>query len=278
MRPVLVCVVYLGLFVWPASAAQELPLPEILNRAAIYVAAFHKQLSGIVAEESYEQHIKKQSTVYDLSRRKLRSDFLLVRPVGADRYVEFRDVFEVDGRALRDRQDRLTKLFLDPPPGAQTQLERVARESARFNIGRVYRTLNTPVLPLAFLLIDYQSQFAFTAKPDPATSAMVLAFKETGRPTLVRTPVGKDIPARGRFYIDPASGAVTQSELIVEDAGVKATVNVTYRADEELGFFVPVEMREVYLAGRDEIEGRATYGRFRRFQVNVDEQIRPVKQ
>lgn len=261
-----------------AGAAQPPSLDETLKRTAIYVAAFHKQLSGIVAEETYEQHIKKQSNAYDRSRRNLKSDFLLVRPVGSDRYVEFRDVFEVDGRAVRDRQDRLTKLFLDPPPGAQLQLERVARESSRFNIGRVYRTLNTPVLPLAFLLIDYQSQFAFTVAREQTTSAMVLAFKETGRPTLVRTPIGKDMPSRGRFWVDAASGAVTQSELIVEDAQVKATVNVTYRADEELGFFVPVEMREGYVAGRDEIEGRATYGRFRRFQVNVDEQIRPVRQ
>jgi hypothetical protein len=28
--------------------------------------------------------------------------------------VQFRDVFEVDGDAVRDRSDRLTKLFLEP--------------------------------------------------------------------------------------------------------------------------------------------------------------------
>jgi hypothetical protein len=244
----------------------------------MYVAAFQKQLSGIVAEETYDQHITKQSSGLEVNRRRLRSDLLLVRPVGTDRYVEFRDVFEVDGRAVRDRQDRLTKLFLDPPPGAHSQLERVSRESARFNIGRVFRTLNTPILPLAFLHIDYQPRFAFTAARDPTTSEVVLAFTETERPTLVRTPAGKDMASRGRFWIDPASGAVTQSELIVEDAIVKATVNVTYRADSALGFLVPGEMRESYVSGRDQIEGRATYGRFRKFQVNVDEQIKPVKQ
>lgn len=264
--------------VGPAAAAQEPTLAEVLKRAAIYVAAFQKQLSGIVAEETYDQHIKKQSRGLEVDRRRLRSDLLLVRPVGSDRYVEFRDVFEVDGRMVRDRQDRLTRLFLDPPPGAETQLERVARESARFNIGRVFRTLNTPVLPLAFLHVDYQPLFAFTPARDQTASGIVLAFKETSRPTLVRTPMGKDMASRGRFWIDPASGAITQSELIVEDAVVKATVNVTYRADTDLGFLVPAEMRETYLAGRDHIEGRATYGRFRKFQVNVDEQIRPVKQ
>jgi hypothetical protein len=41
---------------------------------------------------------------------------------------------------------------------------------------------------------------------------------------------------------------------------------------------VPGEMQEQYEAYRDLIDGRATYGRFRKFQVNVDEAIRPVKQ
>jgi hypothetical protein len=40
---------------------------------------------------------------------------------------------------------------------------------------------------------------------------------------------------------------------------------------------VPAEMRERYEASNDDIEGRATYGRFRKFQVNVDEAIKPVK-
>jgi hypothetical protein len=279
LRAAVASVLLLTLCVLPGRGSQEPSLAEVLKRAAVYVANFQKQLSGIVAEETYEQHIKKQASGDILvRRRRLKSDLLLVRPVGSGRYVEFRDVFEVDGRAVRDRQDRLTTLFLDPPPGAQSQLERVATESARFNIGRVFRTMNTPVLPLAILHADYQPQFSFTLVREPATDTMAIAFKETDRPTLVRTPGGGDLASRGRFWIDPATGAVTRSEFIVEDVQIKATVYVTYRTDADLGFMVPADMREAYVAGRDEIEGLATYGRFRKFQVNVDEQIKPVKQ
>ena len=279
LRAAAVSILLSALCVWPFGAAQEPALAEVLKRAAAYVAGFQKQLSGIVAEETYEQHIKKQASGDILvRRRRLKSDLLLVRPVGSRRYVEFRDVFEVDGRAVRDRQDRLTKLFLAPPPGAQDQLDRVVTESARFNIGRVFRTMNTPVLPLAFLHADYQPQFEFTLARDAESGAMAIAFKETGRPTLVRTPAGADTPARGRFWIDPSTGAVTRSEFIVENIEIKATVYVTYRSDADLGLMVPADMREAYFAGRDEIEGAATYGRFRKFQVSVDEQIKPVKQ
>ena len=259
-------------------AVQEPSLNDVLKRAGAYIADFQKQLSGIVAEESYEQHVKKQSDGANVTRRRLKSDLLLVRPVGSDRYVEFRDVFEVDGRAVRDRQDRLTKLFLDPPPGAQAQLERVIKESARFNIGRIFRTLNTPVLPLAFLHDDNRWRFKFSLGRDAASDGVVLAFEERERGTLVRTPYGADLPSRGRFWLDPASGAVTQSEFIVQDIQIKATITVKYQANPELGFLVPQEMQEQYEAHRDVIEGRATYGRFRKFRVNVDESIRPVKQ
>ena len=38
------------------------------------------------------------------SRRELKSDLLLVKPPRESRYVEYRDVFKVDGAAVRDRR------------------------------------------------------------------------------------------------------------------------------------------------------------------------------
>jgi hypothetical protein len=63
------------------------------------------------------------------------------------------------------------------------------------------------------------------------------------------------------------------SELIVVSPQVRATIDVSYQSEPLLGFLVPVEMQERYEAGRDVIHGYATYGRFRRFQVAVEEDI-----
>src|SRR4030095_1201890 len=81
--------------------------------------------------------------------RPLRSDFLLVKPSDADRYVELRDVFEVDGQAIRDRHARLEELLRDPP--ATMRIGASITESARYNIGSVQRTINTPLMALLFL-------------------------------------------------------------------------------------------------------------------------------
>src|SRR5579862_3224053 len=88
----------------PAAAAPD--LAGLLSKSGAYVLDFERQLSGIVAEEVYRQR-----TLPDLVEAELKSDLLMVKPVDGDRYVAFRDVFAVNGRPVRDREDRLFKLF-----------------------------------------------------------------------------------------------------------------------------------------------------------------------
>ena len=94
--------------------------------------------------------------------RDLRSDLLLIYPVGAGRWVQFRDVFEVDGQSVRDRNDRLANLFLKPSPSLAAQVNRIQDESSRYNIGALERTVNVPLLPLIFLNPALQARFTFT--------------------------------------------------------------------------------------------------------------------
>ena len=279
----------------PRVQAEEAPLETVLARAAVYVADFQRQLSGIVAEESYTQDSRVPlMTAGNMRRdldahRELKSDLLLVRPVGTSQYVEFRDVFEVDGRPVRDRQERLTTLFLAGTPSATQQMEQIISESARYNIGNVIRTINTPIFPLLFLARNLQPRFRFKRSADltPAmargktqnfaigTEVWVVDYQEVQPNTMIRTSGGHDLPSRGRFWIEPETGRVLMSELIVGDSYVRGTIDVSYQSEALLGFLVPVEMRERYegLLDGSRVEGTATYGRFRQFQVEVDEKI-----
>ena len=56
----------------------------------------------------------------------------------------------------------------------------------------------------------------------------------------------KDFPARGRFWIDPATGRVLMSELRCRTAQIKATIDVSFQSEPLLGLLVPIEMRERY--------------------------------
>jgi hypothetical protein len=276
----------------PASA-QEPTLEAVLAHAATYVVDFQRRLSGVVAEERYGQDVR-----YRLGgsrpalapiHRELKSDLLLVKPAGADRWLQFRDVFEVDGKPVHDRSERLMQLFIKPSSSSAAQVQRILDESARYNIGNLLRTVNAPVLALVILDPANQSRFSFkrTMHGDPVlgrggakppASVWMVEFREVQKQTIIRTSNGRDLPARGHFWIEPATGEVLASELIAEDILIKGIVDVEYQSEPAVGLLVPIEMRERYEIRRDgsRVDGVATYGRFRQFQVNVDEKLAPV--
>jgi hypothetical protein len=115
------------LFLWPAWSASQAPkTDEILALATRYMEDFVGRFSNVVAEEHYLQEAN-----HPIRRRELRSDFLLVRPVGSTGWFQFRDVFEVDGKPVRERHERLTELFLAPSPNALARATEVARRLVR---------------------------------------------------------------------------------------------------------------------------------------------------
>ena len=285
-----------------AATQEKATLPQVLARAGAYVEEFQRQLSNMVAEETYLQEVvpvigSNARGGVRYQRRNLKSDLLLLRPENSLAWVQFRDVFEVDGKAVRDREERLSALFLAPTATTADRVDEIRAESARYNIGDIGRTLNVPVLPLVILSPHVQPQFRFTvdsvgekraasttglpAGPNfrVSTEVWVIRFEEDKRPTIVHTLNGADIMSRGRFWIEPSSGRVLMSEMITEDDAVRAQVNVSYQSEPVSGMLVPIEMREKYNSARYKatINGQATYSRFRRFQVEVDEKLTPIR-
>ena len=277
------------------GAEKATTLETVMERAADYVADFHRQLSSIVAEERYVQDwmrvLDRRRGTNQIAHRELVSDLLLVKPEGFRAWMEFRDVFEVDGSPVRERDQRLVKMFLEPSPSTSAQIARILAESARFNIGDIKRNVNTPIFPLLFLeeANHYRFKYKQTADRRPAeaagdaaaadgafrvsTEVWVIAYEEKEAGTLIKTDGHKDLPAKGRFWIEPATGRVLMSELLVSNRKLRATIDVSYQSEPILGLLVPIEMREWYdnMKTRSHIEAVATYGRFRQFQVNTDQ-------
>jgi hypothetical protein len=299
----------------PTMAGAQPSFETVLSRASEYVADFERQLGGIVAEERYLQDVipdgalttsvPARSRIPFLNNqgqhRELKSDLLLIHPIGANRWVQFRDVFEVDGRQVRDRDNRLAKLFLRPSASMAAQVKDIQEESARYNIGNVQRDINVPLFALRFLESGVQSHFEFTrvldtprGKPGrPSTpqdmprsaafavspEAWEIQYKETQSPTMIGTTGDRDLPSHGRFWIDPLTGRVLMSEHILEDPLVYGAIDVSYQFEPALGFLVPIEMNEDYIvrSTSSHVRGTAKYGKFRKFQVQVDLQMAPVK-
>ncbi len=260
------------------ASARDVALQRLLARAADYVARYVREYSLLVAEERYAQSTKTH-------RRWLRSDLLLVRPPGAEQWISFRDVFEVDGKPTRDRDDRLRRLFLEGSAEAEAQLGQIRMESARYNIGPVERNINVPLFPLDFLQAQNLPRFRFKMagrKDGPGVDRVRVEYEEQTRPTLVVYNGIADLPARGSFLLDPASGAVVASLMAFELDEARGTLSfdVRYQRDEVLGLWVPAEMSEIYTVQNPSrrntsvsIDARATYSKFRRFRVTTEEQL-----
>lgn len=262
------------------AGAQSLTLDELLFRANESVIAYEQVFSNAVTEEQYVQRIVRADGSFR-DERQLRSDMLLVQLPGAVSWLGYRDVFEVNGELVRDRDARLQDLFLTGTRPAVEQATTIALESARYNIGDVVRTVNLPTIALAFLHPLNQHRFDFERVGEEVIEGRptwIVGFSEQARPTFVQSR-GGDTFARGRFWLDVETGDTLRSELILgtSRSEILTTITVDYREDESLALWVPDSMREVYEQPRrsraDRIEATATYSNFRQFGVLTEETI-----
>jgi len=269
-------------FLSPLAAQAQIENKDLVARVGAYVTEFYQHFGSVVAEERYEQAVRRAPGSSTTTVRRgdtgpvattLVSDFLLVQVPG-EGWMPFRDVFERDGKQVRDREERLAKIFLSGSRESLDQARAIMNESARYNIGNVQRNINVPTLALVFFTDDQRPHFSIKVGKSE-DDGVVIEFRETARPTFIKTANNRDIPVNGRLWVDEQDGTIHKTELHAVDSNVEAHITVTYSLDAGLGVWVPSRMDERYRAGRDssEVRGTATYSRFRRFAVKTSENI-----
>jgi len=252
---------------------------ELLDRAAAYVKRFFSDFSNVVAEEDFRQAWQSGE------RRRLTSDFLLVGYPGSNgTWLAFRDVTAINGRPVRDQQERLTKLFLEPFGDAVRRAAEITREASRHSLVEL-EPISSPFVILAWLQPYYQPEFTYRVGDLETRSGIRLRALELEQ---ILKPLPNVTPARasatrGVAWVDEATGRVVKTEARFGSGPNTTTVTTTFRFDDALGIHVPAEMRDSRVrpgAGRtrlgslvDQFTGIATYKRFRRFAVRTQEEI-----
>src|SRR5579863_881560 len=202
-----------------AQATRPAPtsLAALLTAAASYLETYEQKFSAVVAEEQYTQTTRTPAgqvlVSAQPSRRDLKSDLMMLNLGDAD-WTQFRDVYEVDSRAVRDHEARLQKLFEKPSAGTLSQAQRIADVSAGYNLG-VTRNINVPTMALTYLWRAHQDRSVFQLAGSEAIGGErteVVKFRETATPSLIRTLDGS-VATSGRFWIVPGSGDVLRTEL-----------------------------------------------------------------
>ena len=270
----------LGIWLALGLASSEPDLKTVLQRAGAYAADYHERFTALVAEERYVQRVgpdpARAAAGAIEQERILRSDYVIVRDfAGSNSWLGVRDVFEVDGRAVNADRTRLQSLLGDTTRPLAARVRALADLQAKYNLGDLYRTINVPTLALEFLLPDRQPRFRFKHTGTTifrGASVWIVTFEERDRPTIIRTPEGRDVRSSGTFWIDPATGSVLRSELRtgqIPGRPLHSIIIVSYTRNARFDMLLPDDMNELYITGRTRIEGHATYTNFRRFETDV---------
>jgi hypothetical protein len=231
-----------------ATAPQEAAPAEVLRATAQYVSTYAARISGVTLQEEYTLLDVSGGRV--VSTQRISSDVVLIDVNG--RPTALRDPFAVDGNALRQRTPRITSLLSKPTQAAWDKAQEYASESLRYFRDEIIVRLNDPTLALWFVEPDNQRRATFKLdgkKKIEGIDTVGLAFQETKittpSPGYVLTTPGRAL-ARGRLWVEPATGRVLRTELSMQSNTETARVTVDYRRDAELDAFLPSAMVDTY--------------------------------
>ena len=271
----------------PLSAqAPKIDVSEkALTSAAVrYVAEYEKQFAFLIADEEYTQ------IVFDADGRRaqtrvLKAEMFLTYLPADGEWMAVRDVLEVDGEPVKDREDLRALLAKRDELRLVKQL---TWRNSRYNLGRVERNFNEPTLPLLLLDSKRTPRVKFDRKRvvrDDDTTLATLAFEEKEAPTLVATPNEGAVRAKGEFLLDAATGTVRRTVFQLTRPGIDARLVTEYTKDEKLKLWLPSVFTERYESGnnvggirlssdaarasREVVECVAKYTNYRRFEVTA---------
>jgi len=218
------------------------------------------------------------------AKRYLVSDVLLVRAPRTASWLMFRDVLQVDGDVVRDRASRFDTLFARPDADLVTSARQIADESARYNLGRLTRNINTPAAALIFLddtMVGSTSWKGARPTKTERGPALEFAFEQRRAPFAIRTPDGRPHHAKGHLVVD-AQGRIISTKLQVSSTSLvgmgqrgairsDTVLEAWFGPVPGLDMWVPLRMDErVDTTGSfdEQLRGDARYTKHRVFQTS----------
>ena len=250
------------------STRLDLSEKTLVKLASTYVEEYEKKFAYLVADEMYEQVVF-EGNRDQWRRRRLKSETYLTYLAADAEWIAIRDVLEVEGNKVLDRED------LQPLLARADQIkglaDRLVSINARYNIGRVERNFNEPTLPLLLLEPKRSMHVKFNRKAvarEGDRTWVTLAFAETDGYTLVGGSLGRD-PAKGEIELDAATGTIRRTLYQLNRNKVKASLETIYTEDPKFELWLPTLLRERYestVDGRQTIECEAKYTNYRRWE------------
>jgi hypothetical protein len=189
-------------------------------------------------------------------------------------WLGYRDVFEVDGEPVRERDARIVRMLQDTAPDSFQRAAAFAREGSRFNLGPE-RTVNTPMMPMQLLGRQHAGRIRMPAgRVARSGDRATVNFDEPSRPTIVRTPDGQDVWSSGQIVVRVSDGAILRATLrfrfVTGRVRDESTMSVDFGDVPGIQVPVPIRMTEqLAMPDGSRAAGDAVYSMYRRFQTSA---------
>lgn len=259
----------LGVAVGATLHAQPVVLQDVLAKAGAYHTTYTTKTSGVSLEEQTQLMNVSGGTTRSILR--ISADVVLANVGGQAEAL--RDVYAIDTRPTRERTPRILQLLGAPAKPSikdwQTAITFPGREAVYFGLDIVVKT-NEPTAALQFISAANQPGLKYKLdgrKTMNGVSVVGVRFEEpAARERRYLLGTRSNGRATGRFWIDPATGAIHQTELWVDSRQERtyaesATVTVKFAPHDGLGLLLPSEatgmFEEFDASGLRDIQGAA---------------------
>jgi len=232
-----------------ARGGQDPAVADVLRMVGEYHTAYVNRVSGVTLEEQYQ--LMDITGGKMLSAVRIASDVVFVNLNGS--VTALRDPYSVDTKPLRERTPRITALLAAPATPTlrdwETAITYPAQGAMHFVLDLILK-VNEPTTALRFIAPALHGDITYKIdgkRKINNVETVGLGFDEP-QAQEKKYLLGTRGNARGfgRVWVDPATGAVHETELWLESKAESATIKVKYAPNPALNLVLPTEMNETY--------------------------------
>lgn len=254
------------------AAQNKVSLDVLLERGALYLMDYAPRISGVILEEQY-MLIEVAGRM--MVPQRLSSDVVLIDLNG--QIMALRDAYAVDTKPIRERTPRINTLLATPTGEGWNLAQEYARQNRHYFRAELVAHISEPTLALQLLALRNQPKLTYRLDGQKKMNGVAVAgvrFQEpVVRDKLYILGTRGNAAASGRFWIDPETGAVHQTELWMESPTETARIQVNYAPDAALGFILPKDATATFeereLGSGASNVGVGAYNRAMRFESTV---------
>jgi hypothetical protein len=223
----------------PSLASQAPSADELVTAATAYLKTYAQKVSGVTLDE--ELMLTENAMAVRATPQRLSSNMILLN-VGGE-MLGMRDVYAVDTRTLREKDPRIARVLAEPTPVTWQAAQQYSREHAIYLRANVVVWFSDPVLVMRCLNERARPRLTFKVEGSKRLNGVQvygLGFKETDKePSGSILQMPSDPLVSGRFWVEPGTGRIHQTEFWPQSDVHTARVQVVYAPDETLGVLLP---------------------------------------